>query len=57
MGVSGGGPSSMCFAAKYPERTFGLILFEAVSLSQDFMSEDEQLIKSWITSFLYNFGF
>ena len=47
MGVSGGGPSSMYFAAKYPERTFGLILFEAVSLSQDFMPEDEQLIKSW----------
>tara|TARA_Y100001970_G_scaffold229888_1_gene285262 strand:+ start:418 stop:1380 length:963 start_codon:yes stop_codon:yes gene_type:complete len=47
MGVSGGGPSSMHFAAKYPEMTLGLVLFEAVSLSQDFMKEDEQLIKTW----------
>ena len=58
MGVSGGGPSSMYFAAKIPtERTFGLILFEAVSLSQDFMPEDEQLIKSWDYKLLCNFGF
>ena len=47
MGVSGGGPSSMHFAAKYPEMTHGLVLFEAVSLSQDFMKEDEQLINTW----------
>ena len=47
MGVSGGGPSSMHFAAKYPEMTHGLVLFEAVSLSQDFMEEDEQLINTW----------
>jgi len=47
MGVSGGGPSSMHFAAKYPEMTLGLVLFEAVSLSQDFMKEDEQLINTW----------
>ena len=47
MGVSGGGPSSMHFAAKYPEKTLGLILFEAVSLSQDFIKKDEALINSW----------
>ena len=47
MGVSGGGPSSMHFAAKYPEMTLGLVLFEAVSLSEDFMKEDEQLINTW----------
>ena len=47
MGVSGGGPSSMHFAAKYPEKTLGLILFEAVSFSQDFVKKDEALINSW----------
>jgi len=47
MGVSGGGPSSMHFAAKYPEMTLGLVLFEAVSLPQDFMKEDEHLINTW----------
>jgi pimeloyl-ACP methyl ester carboxylesterase len=47
MGVSGGGPSSMHFAAKYPEKTLGLILFEAVSFSQDFIKKDEALINSW----------
>ena len=47
MGVSGGGPSSMFFAAKYPEKTLGLILFEAVSFSQDFIKKDEALINSW----------
>ena len=47
MGVSGGGPSSMHFAAKYPQNTSGLILFEAVSRSQDFREEDEELINSW----------
>ena len=47
MGVSGGGPSSMHFAAKYPEMTLGLVLFEAVSLPQDFMKEDEHLINIW----------
>ena len=46
MGVSGGGPSSMHFAAKYPETTLGLILFEAVSFSQDFLKKDEALINS-----------
>ena len=47
MGVSGGGPSSMYFAAKYPEKTLGLILFEAVSFSQDFIKKDQALINSW----------
>ena len=47
MGVSGGGPSSMHFAARYPQNTSGLILFEAVSHSQDFREEDEELINSW----------
>lgn len=47
MGVSGGGPSAMHFAAKYPENTYGLILFEAVTHSQDFTKEDEELIKAW----------
>ncbi len=36
MGVSGGGPSAMHFAAQYPENTAGLILFEAVSYSEDY---------------------
>ncbi len=47
MGVSGGGPSAMHFAAKYPESTLGLILFEAVTHSRDFHKEDEALINSW----------
>ena len=47
MGVSGGGPSSMYFAAKYPEKTFGLILCEAVSFSKNFVKKDEELIDSW----------
>ena len=36
MGVSGGGPSSIEFAAKFPEKTHGLIAFEAVSYAEDF---------------------
>lgn len=47
MGVSGGGPSAMHFAAKYPKNTSGLILFEAVTHSQNFQEEDEELINSW----------
>jgi len=47
MGVSGGGPSAMHFAAQYPENTAGLILFEAVSYSEDFRGKDEALINAW----------
>jgi pimeloyl-ACP methyl ester carboxylesterase len=47
MGVSGGGPSAMHFAAKYPENTYGLILSEAVTHSRDFNKEDEELINAW----------
>ena len=47
MGVSGGGPSAMYFVAKYPDNAAGLILFEAVSHSQDFKKEDQELINSW----------
>ena len=40
VGVSGGGPSSMEFAAAYPDRTLGLIALEAVSFSEDLSEED-----------------
>ena len=33
MGLSGGGPSSMAFAAAYPDRALALIALEAVSNS------------------------
>ena len=46
MGVSGGGPSSMEFAARYPERTLGLIAFEAVSYSEDYSETDADLIEA-----------
>ena len=46
MGVSGGGPSSMEFAARYPERTLGLIAFEAVSYSEDYSETDADIIKA-----------
>ena len=46
MGVSGGGPSSIQFAARFPQSVYGLILFEAVSYSQDFTKEDEELINA-----------
>ena len=39
MGISGGGPSSMEFAAKFPEKTLGLIAFEAVSYSEDYANK------------------
>ena len=44
LGVSGGGPSAIEFAAAYPEITLGFIALEAVSLSADFTQEDEALI-------------
>jgi len=47
MGVSGGGPSAMHFAAQYPQNTSGLILFEAVSYSENFQEKDEALINAW----------
>ncbi len=33
MGASGGGPAAYTFAAKYPERTLGLVAMEAISQS------------------------
>ena len=39
-GISGGGPSSMEFAAAFPERTLGLIALEAVSFSENLSDED-----------------
>ena len=44
MGVSGGGPSALEFAAKFPERTHGLIAFEAVSYAEDFTETDAEII-------------
>ena len=44
MGVSGGGPSSLEFAAKFPERTHGLIAFEAVSYAEDLTETDSGII-------------
>lgn len=38
MGVSGGGPAAISFAANYPERTRGLVALEAVSMSQELES-------------------
>lgn len=46
IGVSGGGPSSMEFAAAYPNSTLGLIALEAVSFSEDFSEEDLELIEA-----------
>ena len=40
IGISGGGPSSMEFAAAFPERTLGLVALEAVSFSEDLSDED-----------------
>jgi pimeloyl-ACP methyl ester carboxylesterase len=40
MGASGGGPSSIAFAAAYPERTLALIAMEAVSQPFD-LTEDQ----------------
>ena len=39
-GISGGGPSSMEFAAAFPERTLGLIALEAVSFSENLSDEE-----------------
>jgi len=44
MGVSGGGPSSLEFAAKFPEKVHGLITFEAVSYAEDFTETDAEII-------------
>ena len=46
MGVSGGGPSSLEFAAKFPEKTHGLIAFEAVSYAEDFTETDAEIINA-----------
>ena len=40
IGISGGGPSSMEFAAAFPERTLGLVALEAISFSEDLSDED-----------------
>jgi len=40
VGVSGGGPSAIEFAAAYPDKTLGLIALEAVSFSEDLSEED-----------------
>jgi len=40
IGISGGGPSSMEFAAAFPERTLGLVALEAVIFSEDLSDED-----------------
>ena len=39
-GISGGGPSSIEFAAAFPDRTLGLLALEAVSFSIDLSDED-----------------
>ena len=54
LGVSGGGPSAIEFAAAYPETTLGLIALEAVSLSADFWEEDEALLSGSDFSFWFN---
>jgi len=46
MGVSGGGPSSLEFAAKFPEKVHGLIAFEAVSYAEDFTETDAEIISA-----------
>ncbi len=51
MGASGGGPSSMAFAAQYPERTKGLIALEALSYAEPI---GEEAIPAFMTS---DFGF
>ena len=46
MGVSGGGPASMEFAANFPDKTLGLIALEAVSFSEDFRAVDSEIFDS-----------
>jgi pimeloyl-ACP methyl ester carboxylesterase len=60
MGVSGGGPSSIEFAAKFPENTHGLIAFEAVSYAEDLNKVDDEIINAsdlglWIQLSLISF--
>jgi pimeloyl-ACP methyl ester carboxylesterase len=60
MGISGGGPSSMEFAARFPEKTLGLIALEAVSYSEDYAKDDEAIMNNsdfrmWIQ--LYSMSF
>ena len=40
MGISGGGPTSIEFAASYPEKVMGLVALEAVSLSEELSDAD-----------------
>ena len=55
MGTSGGGPSAIAFAIKYPEKTRGLISFEALTGHWiEINSEDVDLLQSndfvlWLT--------
>ena len=55
LGVSGGGPSAIEFAAAYPEKTIGLIALEAVSLSTYLTQEDEALIGGSDFGLWFNF--
>ena len=63
MGISGGGPSSMEFDAKFPEKTLGLIAFEAVSYSEDYANkfpDDESMMNGsdfsmWAQLYLASF--
>ena len=40
MGISGGGPTSIEFAASYPEKVMGLVALEAVSFSEELSDAD-----------------
>ena len=53
MGVSGGGPSAIAFAARYPHRTMALILLEAVT--QPFPNEGK-IMPVLRSDFLYWFS-
>ena len=55
LGVSGGGPSAIEFAAAYPEITLGFIALEAVSLSADLTQEDEAFINESDFGLWFNF--
>tara|TARA_B100000795_G_scaffold244304_1_gene208743 strand:- start:470 stop:1417 length:948 start_codon:yes stop_codon:yes gene_type:complete len=55
VGVSGGGPASMEFAAKYPKTTLGLIALEAVSFSDNFKDADSEIIESSDRKMFFSF--
>jgi len=54
IGLSAGGPSSLCFALRYPERCTGLVLVSAISRAMVDVASNPEVMEKLIHGFLAN---